>query len=232
VTDRPARIAGAAFVAAATAVVLVALAVLPFLNPVWIGFAQDRAEATAWTGYTPAQLREATDSIVTDLVFGPPDFDVAVAGEPVLNEAERGHMRDVRGVFGGFAVAVVVAGVGLVAAWRASRGSRAWWRAVRAGALALAAGVVAVGVVGFAAFDAAFEVFHRLFFSGNYTFDPRTDRLVQLFPQRFWFETAMAVGGVILVLSVLVAGAATRRLRRELSRTEPTVTASALGATR
>ena len=43
----------------------------------------------------------ATDAILADLVVGPPDFDVAVAGTPVLIERERAHMRDVRGVFAG-----------------------------------------------------------------------------------------------------------------------------------
>jgi hypothetical protein len=36
---------------------------------------------------------------------------------------------------------------------------------------------------------------------------------VQLFPQRFWFETSLAVGLVILVLVGLVVTIATRRLQ-------------------
>ena len=66
-------------------------------EPVWVAFEQGRAEATAWTGFSEPELRTATDAILADLVFGPPDFDVAVAGQPVLIERERGHMRDVRG---------------------------------------------------------------------------------------------------------------------------------------
>ena len=99
----------------------------------------------------------------------------------------------------------------------APRARFAFWRAVRAGAALLAVGVVAVGIVGLVAFDAAFEVFHRLFFAGGtYTFDPRTDRLVQLFPQRFWFETSVAVGVVILVLCAGTAWLAGRRLRADV----------------
>jgi integral membrane protein (TIGR01906 family) len=199
-------------VSVATAVTLLALAVAPFLTPAWVAFAQDRAEATAWTGYTPAQLRAATDSILVDLVAGPPDFDVAVGAEPVLTERERGHMRDVRSVFAGFAV-VAVASV-LLLAIAAARWGAAAWRAARHGALGLVVGIVAVGLVGILAFELAFEVFHRLFFaSGSYTFDPRTERLVQLFPQRFWFETSLAVGVVALVLAAAVTGLATWRLR-------------------
>jgi uncharacterized membrane protein len=54
-----------------------------------------------------------------------------------------------------------------------------------------------------------------LFFAGgSYTFDPRTERLVQLFPFTFWQETAIAVGVVSAVLAILVAAVATRRLSR------------------
>ena len=81
----------------------------------------------------------------------------------------------------------------------------AFWRAVRAGAAGLGVGLLIAAVVAVTAFDAAFEVFHRLFFAaGTYTFDPRTDRLVQLFPEVFWSETAIAVGAVALTLAVLV----------------------------
>ena len=96
----------------AAALVIVAIAILPFLTPAWVGFEQGRAQAAAWTGYSEGDLRTATDAILADLVIGPPDFDVAIAGVPVLTERERGHMRDVRGVFAGFyLLAIVGAGV-------------------------------------------------------------------------------------------------------------------------
>jgi uncharacterized membrane protein len=72
--------------------------------------------------------------------------------------------------------------------------------------------VVVAGVAVLVAFDALFEVFHRLFFAGgSYTFDPGTERLVQLFPFAFWSETTMAVGVVILVLCAVAAALAGRR---------------------
>lgn len=68
------------------------------------------------------------------------------------------------------------------------------------------------GVVSFVAFDALFEVFHRLFFAGgSYTFDPSTERLVQLFPFRFWQETAIAVGAVCIVIAAAAAVIAGRQ---------------------
>jgi integral membrane protein (TIGR01906 family) len=195
----------------AAAIVIVTTAVLPFLTPQWIAFEQGRANATAWTGYTTEELRVATDGILADLVFGPPDFDVEVGGEPVLVERERGHMRDVRSVFVGLWVLAAASVVVLIGA--AIRGDRlAVWRAVRLGALTLTATIVILGVVALVAFDRLFELFHSAFFpAGSYTFDPATERLVQLFPFQFWQETAIVVGTVIVALALAVATVAGRR---------------------
>ena len=203
------------WVAVATALTILALTIPLFLNPLWVGFEQERAQAAAWTGFSDSDLKGATNSILSDLVFGPPDFDVEVAGAPVLDERERAHMRDVRGAFVGFfRVAQVAALAGLVIAWRRRGDDRlATWLAVRAGAVGLVATLLVAGVVAFVAFDALFEVFHRLLFAGgSYTFDPRTDRLVQLFPFQFWQETAIAFGAVAIVAALIVAGIAQQRV--------------------
>ena len=77
--------------------------------------------------------------------------------------------------------------------------------------------LIAAGGAAVLAFDLLFEVFHRLFFAGgSYTFDPLTERLVQLFPFQFWQESAMAVGVVAIVVAAIVAVIAHRRLERSL----------------
>ncbi len=194
----------------ATAIVIVAVTIIPFLSPQWVAFDQGRAQATAWTGFTTDELRVATDAIVADLVFGG-DFTVQVNGQPALNERERAHMADVRSVFRGLWLLAVISVVVLVAASRRAD-RRATWGAVRGGAIGLSIGVVIAGIVGFFAFDQLFEVFHEVFFPpGSYLFDPATDRLVQLFPFVFWEETAMVVGAAILVVCAVVAVVAGRR---------------------
>lgn len=195
----------------AVALTIVAVAIIPFLTPTWAAFAQDRAEAAAWTGFTPDDLRTATDAILADLVLGPPDFDVKIGGIPVLNEREQEHMRDVRTVFVGLYAAAAVSVVVLLVASR-RRDRVRLWRSVRRGAIGLIVGTVVVGIIGLVAFDQLFEVFHRIFFPpGSYLFDPTTDRLVQLFPFQFWEESAMAVGAVIIALSLFTAWVAGRR---------------------
>ncbi len=199
-------------VAAATALVLLGGPILLFLNPIYVSFEQGRSGAAALTGYSRSQLDAVTGQILGDLVLWRGSFDSTLDGVPVLKPAEIQHMLDVRGVFAGFFALVGAAAVVLAIAFRRARepGARAAaWRGIAAGAGSLAVGIVVVGVFVVFAFDAAFEVFHRLFFpAGSYSFDPRTDKLVQLFPETFWSETATFVGvaiGIAAVATWLIA---------------------------
>jgi Protein of unknown function (DUF1461) len=206
---------GAWLVASATALVILGATVAPFLTPAAVRFEQDRAGAGSLSGFSAARLDAVTGALLGDLVLWRGDFDVAVDGAPVLTERERAHMRDVRGVFTAFWILAGLSLVALVVVFRRVRGTEARfaaWRAVAGGARALAIALVLVGAVVLLAFEAAFEVFHRLFFSaGSYTFDPATDRLVQLFPMAFWSEVAAAVGIAALVVALLTAWQAGRR---------------------
>ena len=202
------------WIAIGTALTIIALAVALFLNPIWVAFEQGRADAAAWTGFSEPDLRAATNAILADLV-GPSDFDVEVGGAPVLDGRERAHMRDVRNVFFGFfASAVVVAVVGIaIARRRPPEQRRATWRAIRGGATWLVEALVVLGIVAIVAFDTLFDLFHRLLFpSGSFDFDPRSERLVQLFPFQFWQETAIAVGAVAIVAALVVVMVARARL--------------------
>jgi len=201
-------------VATGTIVVLVGLAVGLFLNPAWVSFEQGRADVSAWTGWSDGQVGQVTGALLHDLVLGPPAFDVALAGQPVFDERERAHLRDVRAVFialGGLGLGGLVV---LVAGALVGRGAPWFWRSVAAGATLLALVVVVLGVFATVAFETAFELFHRsLFAGGSYTFDPARERLVQLFPEQFWYETALLVGVVLVAGSLVLALIARRRLR-------------------
>ncbi|HEX7496213.1 MAG TPA: DUF1461 domain-containing protein [Candidatus Limnocylindrales bacterium] len=200
--------------AVATPFVIVAAAVLLFLNPIWVGFDQDRSDVAELTGYTPSQVQQVTGSILSDLVFGPPTFDVAIDGQPVLDQRSRAHMSDVRSVLTSLGIVALIAALVLAAIGVASRGRRWFWRATEVGASVLAGGVVVVGLAFAVFFDQAFEVFHRIFFPpGTYSFDPLTEKLVQLFPDQFWAETSLALAVAVLVLSLAVRAGA-RRLGR------------------
>ena len=202
-------------IAAATALVLLGGSILLFLNPIYVRFEQDRTGVAELTGYTRPQLDTVTGAILVDLVLWRGDFETTLDGAPVLKPAEVQHMLDVRGVFAGFFALAAAALLVLFLGFRRQRrpeARAAAWRAVASGARELAVSIVVVGAFVVLAFDAAFEVFHRLFFpAGSYTFDPRTDKLVQLFPESFWSETAMLVGGVALVAALVTWWVARRR---------------------
>ncbi len=210
----------ALLVGLSAALVIIAVAILPFLTPVWMAVGQAQAQATAWTGYTEAQLSFVTGAIVHDLVVGPPDFAVALPGTavPVLTQAERSHMRDVRGVFAGFYAVAAVAALVLAAALALARGrearARLWRRLARAGTVIAAATVVGGGI-GVLVFDQAFTLFHEIFFpEGNWSFDPRVSKLVQIFPDQFWSDTTVGVGIVIVGLALALRWLAGRRAAR------------------
>ena len=229
----PERLAAVATGVAAS-IVVIAIAILPFLTPAWVAFEQGRTNAVGLTGYSEPDLRSATNAILHDLVLGPPEFAIEVAGATVLEERERSHMRDVRVVFAGFGLLALVAAVGLLVlvtgAQRMGHPERAW-SAISTGMRWLIVAIVVAGVIASVAFDAVFEIFHRLFFpGGTYTFDPRTDHLVQLFPFDFWSETTIVLGLAIVVLAVLISVGAGRFARRSVRTTSSGSTESVAAA--
>jgi len=122
------RVLLSTLVAISTIVVIVAVAIALFLNPLWVGFEQDRTGAAGLTGFTSEQVHDVTGGILRDLVIGPPAFDQVVDGAPVLNDRERSHLVDVRGVFIAFGGLALLGALTLV-----TPGSR---RTARAGSCA------------------------------------------------------------------------------------------------
>jgi integral membrane protein (TIGR01906 family) len=206
---------GAWLIATATALVLLGGSILPFLTPAYVRLEQERS-GVHFEGLSTTDMDRVAGSLLGDLFLWQGDFDVSAAsGAPVLNDRERAHKRDVRGVFVGFELLVLGSVVALAIGFRRARDAEARaaaWRVIGRGARGLAVGLIVVGAFAALAFDAAFEVFHRLFFgAGTYTFDPRTDHLVQLFPEQFWSDTTLAIGIVALGAAILTAWRARRR---------------------
>ena len=64
--------------------------------------------------------------------------------------------------------------------------------------------VVVLGIISVVAFDTLFTLFHQVFFpGGNFAFDPDTQRLVQLYPFRFWQIAAAALGVLVFAIAAL-----------------------------
>lgn len=196
-------------------VLLVAAAALGSLfNPAWIGVAQSRAGVAGITGWSASEVDRITGDILRDVLVGPPRFEVSSAEGPVLGPEERGHMGDVFRVLRVFELLVLLfGGVALVVAWRHRRRA-ATWRAVAGAARGLAIAGLALVVAVAVLFDQLWLTFHLVFFpQGNFLFDPSTNRLTQLFPDRFWVESATAVVAIGAVLALAAWWLSRRRAR-------------------
>ena len=135
----------------------------------------------------------------------------------LFNDREVAHMRDVKQLVRGvyfmalasaiYLTAVVVAGF----AMQRSRfvgplAKRALW----GGGLTLGL-LVVFGIVAIVGFDGVFLKFHQLSFANDFwQLDPRTDYLVRIFPQDFWFDATMwvAVRAITGALVLTMAGSA------------------------
>ena len=155
------------------ALVIVAVSILPFLTPAWVGFEQDRAQAAAWTGFTTAQLRRRDRRVLADLVLGPPRLRRRARRHAGPDRARaRPHARRPGRVRGVLRRRRLVAVVALVVAVRSARAGRS--RGAGSGGGVAGSGVgdrgrrSSVGVHRRRVlFDAAFELFHQLFFPGG-----------------------------------------------------------------
>jgi integral membrane protein (TIGR01906 family) len=203
-----------AVTAISTGLLILGLAVVPMLTPVYIHAALDDAGSAAFLAVAPTQAYDLSDRTVTELVFGPATFAFPMedGGPSFYDAAEASHLRDARAVFYGFLAAVVAALVVLAAGVVRSSRAAPFWRAVSRGALGLAAAFAVVGALFLVAFDAAFTLFHEIFFpGGNWSFDPRTEHMVQLYPIPFWERTATVLGALAIVLGLAAWWLARRR---------------------
>ena len=131
----------------------------------------------------------------------------------LYNEREIHHMRDVKGLVRGvywvaattLVFLLVVSGAGFFL-WRSEFGGQLARLGLYGGTLTLSL-ILAVGLFALVGFDSLFLVFHQVSFTNDlWQLDPRTDYLLIMFPQGFWFDATMRValtttiGAVLLVL--------------------------------
>jgi integral membrane protein (TIGR01906 family) len=185
----------------ATAISILAVALLLVMTPVWMHFA---VGATSTANFvSPQQAFELSDRTVAELFLGPGTF------APFASD-EAAHMRDVRVVLYGFlllsAACLVFVAASLL---RAPRGvSR--WKAVSRGGIWLIVAMVVLGVFALTAFEAAFTLFHEIFFpGGNWAFSADS-LLIRLYPEQFW-ELSAAALGILASLGALIVWITARR---------------------
>jgi len=157
------------------------------------------SDASTVLGVEPRVAEALSDALVGDLLTDGA-FDAPLGDAPLLSASERSHLVDV----GALLRAVLVAGLGgLITLAIARTRRRTWLRvAIRDGAALIVGGALVAAAAFTLAFDATFSFFHGLFFAaGTWTFNPATDRLVQLYPQEFWTLAALLFCLALALLS-------------------------------
>lgn len=203
-----------------TILVIVMLAVLPLLSPWFIHAALDASSAPARVGLSPEQTYQMSDRSVEELVLGPGTFAFdGPDGEPFYDDSERGHLGDARILLW---LLLIVGGISLIAIAAlyvrgGSAARQAVWRVVARAGLTTLVTIVVLGIASLIAFGTVFTLFHEIFFpAGNYSFDPATQRLVQLYPFRFWQITAGALAILVFLLALAAWLVGRQRARQPL----------------
>jgi len=127
-------------------------------------------------------------------------------GAPVYNAREISHMADVRSVFQfvlvtGQIVFILLVVIGLLL-W--SRGQQqTLLTAIQWGGLLTCGLILLIGVTAIIAWQSWFNTFHFLFFKPGSWLFLYTDALIRLFPEQFWFDSALTIAGLTLVGGLL-----------------------------
>ena len=152
-------------------------------------------------------LNGADVSFLGDLRF--PD------GTEMYNVRELQHMRDVKTV----TQAALTTGLFIGAAWIILitilwRNHRSAVPAILQSSALLTLGLIAaIVIISEVSWDTFFTSFHKVFFAdGAWRFE-YSDTLIRLFPEQFWFDAALLIGGFSILVS-LVLLAVVHRLRR------------------
>jgi integral membrane protein (TIGR01906 family) len=179
---------------------------LLLFNPLFTSALQARHGVPTAFGTSQAEVDRVTGEILGDLFVGG-SFDAALAGDaPLLNERERSHMGDVsRLVQLLLGITVVALVVAVITGIRLRREPRRQGRIMLTAAGTVGSVAFVLAITFAVAFDAAFLVFHQVFFPpGTYLFEPGS-RLITLFPGGFWFDASLAAGAAILISALAVS---------------------------
>lgn len=215
----------------------VALAVALFTLPVafsvryattsapWWERGFERYDATGRTGLSQAEVLRVAEETRDYLTNDEERLDVDVAGEPFYTEREVLHMIDVKRLMartfdaGWAALGFIIAFVAVIVWRRRREAPTALARSTLSACGVVALLVVVLGIIGISGFDSAFRQFHLLFFTNDLWQLSSRDGLIQLFPQRFFFDTTLLIGGVTLAFVVAAgAGSAIYLWRRRRNR--------------
>ncbi|NIP41669.1 MAG: TIGR01906 family membrane protein, partial [Aliifodinibius sp.] len=154
-------------------------------------------------------LNDAEINFLGDLEFAD--------GSPLYNERELKHMLDVKIVVG-YTMIVFYLGLAIIL------GVGYWWIRTNRADQYLSAlskgGWFTVGLIVFVItmiiinFNVFFVAFHRVFFEGDTWLFNYSDTLIRLFPEVFWRDAFLMIGGLGLIIGAVVGWGAPKLHRR------------------
>ncbi|MBN1862979.1 MAG: TIGR01906 family membrane protein [Dehalococcoidales bacterium] len=178
------------------------------------------------TGLDETELNKAASGLISYFNSDEEYISLTVLkdGEPfeLFNQREIAHLKDVKALvqldFRLMLGTAIYVGVftGLCLFWRKRRYRRELVRDTFIGSIITLGMIVGLGIASVAAdFDQLFLQFHFLAFTNElWMLDPARDYLIMLFPEGFWFDTAMLMGGIIAGVAGTLCGVSAWQLRR------------------
>jgi len=126
-------------------------------------------------------------------------------GSDMYNTRELHHMRDVKEVTQYAFAAAFIGGIfGLLIIfflWRSNR--TALYAALLNGSRLTIGLILAVVIIAVTSWETFFTTFHGLFFSGGTWQFEYSDTLIRLFPEQFWFDASLIIGGSTLLIALI-----------------------------
>ncbi len=139
-------------------------------------------------------------------------------GREMYNTHELHHMRDVKMVT---QYAYILAFVGGILAllifayfWRSNRA--ALWSALLNGSRLTIGIILAIFIIAITSWETFFTTFHELFFAGGTWQFEYSDTLIRLFPEQFWFDASLIIGGATLLVALVTMFLSLRQTRQQL----------------
>lgn len=131
-------------------------------------------------------------------------------GKPIYNVRELQHMRDVKIVTQyAYLIAIFIGILALILAIPLYRTNfLALCIALSNGSILTLAIIASIVILAVLNWDYFFTSFHSLFFStGTWRFE-YSDTLIRLFPEQFWFDASLTIGGLTTLSSIMILAAA------------------------
>lgn len=121
-----------------------------------------------------------------------------------FNEQDRLHMKDVQDLFiGGLwlrRISVLILVAAMIALWKMKSDWKMWLPSVYQKTL-MVLGIIVAFLAFYISqnFNRAFVIFHEIFFDNDlWIFDPRTDYMIRMLPEGFFFDIVIRIGSIFI----------------------------------